>query len=287
MKKAELEIIKEGKTGHGILIENDGYMYVKNNQTIKESLEGGEWHVPYPFVVDCVLQKFGIKNANGRIYPEEVLKKQVELYQQKIDEKYMRAALKQAEKAAAIGVDTVNLYTGPEPWLPEPLKIGAVSMTDAWGMVFGAFDTLVPCAEKNGVKIAVENVWGMLAHDLYTNKFLIGHYDSDNLGVNLDPSHDALYGNTDPAFIVKSWGKKIFHVHVKDAVGVAEPGKFVFPLLGEGVVDFKAFFGALEEIGYDGCASVEFESWAYRANVLGGMHSAYAAPALEFLKKYI
>ena len=34
MKKAELEIIKEGKTGHGILIENDGYMYIKNAQKI-------------------------------------------------------------------------------------------------------------------------------------------------------------------------------------------------------------------------------------------------------------
>lgn len=85
--KKELEIIKEGKTGHGILIENDGYMYVKNPQMIKESLENGEWNVPYPFVVDAVFQKFGIKNANGRIYPEDVLKKQVELYQQKINER--------------------------------------------------------------------------------------------------------------------------------------------------------------------------------------------------------
>ncbi len=223
----------------------------------------------------------------GVIISELLCQRDYVLKDKEARDRNVAVTVQNIERSAAIGVDTVNLYTGPEPWLPEPLKIGAVSMTDAWGMVFGAFDTLVPCAEKNGVKIAVENVWGMLAHDLYTNKFLIGHYDSDSLGVNLDPSHDALYGNTDPAFIVKSWGKKIFHVHVKDAVGVAEPGKFVFPLLGEGVVDFKAFFGALEEIGYDGCASVEFESWAYRANILGGMHSAYAAPALEFLKKYI
>ena len=66
MKKAELEIIKEGKTGHGILIENDGYMYIKNPKPIREGLENGEWNVPYPFVVDAVFQKFGVKNANGR-----------------------------------------------------------------------------------------------------------------------------------------------------------------------------------------------------------------------------
>lgn len=76
-KSRELEIIKEGKTGHGILIENDGFMYLKNtkeNQMIKEGIENGEWNIPHPFVVDAVFQKFGIKNANGRIYPEEVLK---------------------------------------------------------------------------------------------------------------------------------------------------------------------------------------------------------------------
>ena len=191
-------------------------------------------------------------------------------------------------RASAMGVDTVNLFTGPVPWIPDPLKVGAgITMTDAWGMVFDAFDIIVPCAEKEGVRVAVENVWGMLAHDLYTNKFLISHYDSDSLGVNLDPSHDALYGNTDTAFIVKSWGKKIFHVHVKDAVGVPESGKYIFPLLGEGIVDFGSFFSALKETGYDGCVSVEFESWAYRANILGGMHSAAAKPSLDFLNRFI
>lgn len=87
MEKNELKIIKEGKTGHGILIENDGYIKLKDEKTIKEGIGDGEWYVPNPFVVDAVFQKFGVKNANGRIYPENVLKKQVELYQQKIDER--------------------------------------------------------------------------------------------------------------------------------------------------------------------------------------------------------
>lgn len=95
MKKDELEIIKEGKTGHGILIENDGYIsldYGKNKQ-IKEDIETQGWHVPNPFIVSAVFQKFNIKNANGRIYPEHVLKKQVELYQQKINERRALAEL--------------------------------------------------------------------------------------------------------------------------------------------------------------------------------------------------
>lgn len=32
MKKNELDIIKEGKTGHGILIENDGFMFFEKHK---------------------------------------------------------------------------------------------------------------------------------------------------------------------------------------------------------------------------------------------------------------
>lgn len=89
----ELKVIKEGKTGYGILIENDGYIQLDKSKLIKEGTSNGEWYVPNPFIVSAVFQKFGIKNANGRIYPESVLKKQVELYQQKIDEKRALAEL--------------------------------------------------------------------------------------------------------------------------------------------------------------------------------------------------
>ena len=88
--KKDLVEIKKGEYGTGLLIENDGYISMvesANNKKIYESMTGGEWNVPYPFIVDAVFQKFDIKNANGRVYPERVLKKQVELYQQKIDER--------------------------------------------------------------------------------------------------------------------------------------------------------------------------------------------------------
>ena len=89
MKQDNLEIIKEGKTGHGILIENDGYISLDlgNNKQIKEDIGNGGWNVPKPFIVDCILQKFDTKNANGRIYPEHVLKREVERYQKMVNEK--------------------------------------------------------------------------------------------------------------------------------------------------------------------------------------------------------
>lgn len=89
MEKTELIEIKKDKTGHGLLIENDGHISLDetaHNRQIKEGIEEEGWHVPHPFIVDAVLQKFGIKNANGRIYPEDVLKREVEKYQEKIAE---------------------------------------------------------------------------------------------------------------------------------------------------------------------------------------------------------
>jgi hypothetical protein len=90
MTKTELVEIKRNSVGTGLLIEHDGYISMSegnNKQIFESALNQDEWHVPYPFIVDAVFQKCDIKNANGRIYPEKVLRKQIEVYQNKIREK--------------------------------------------------------------------------------------------------------------------------------------------------------------------------------------------------------
>lgn len=89
-KKNNLVEIKRGQTGRGLLVEQDGYMSLDETtrKNINESIdkEGG-WFCPSPFIVSAVFQKYGIENHNGRIYPEDVLKREVEKYQVKIQEK--------------------------------------------------------------------------------------------------------------------------------------------------------------------------------------------------------
>jgi sugar phosphate isomerase/epimerase len=170
---------------------------------------------------------------------------------------------------AEAGIGCVNLFTGPAPWNPNAPAVGRdVTEGAAWGMVFAAFDQIVPRAESAGIDLAVENVWGMLAHDVYTCRYLTDHYDSPRLGVNFDPSHDVLSGHLDVGWLVRQWGERIKHCHIKDAVGVPAMGKFLFPLIGEGLVDWPAFFEALDQIGFDGTCSVEFESFDYLRKVL-------------------
>lgn len=187
---------------------------------------------------------------------------------------------------ADLGIPAVNLFTGPIPWDAGSPRVGKqVSEGEAWDMAFRAFDTIVPCAEECGVTLAVEGVFGMLAHDFYTTRFLFERYRSDRMGVNYDPSHGVLYGNTDAGWAVRQWGSQIAHVHLKDAVGT--PEKFLFPLLGEGEVDWDGLFTALQEIGYGGFCSVEFESFAYYRRVLGSDPAEAARVSLAAVRRLL
>lgn len=82
-EKGQLNEIKAGQTGHGLLVEHDGHVIAKKDtiQQIKEDIENGhKFVIPDDFIVSAVFQKYGIKNANGRIYPEDILKREVQKY---------------------------------------------------------------------------------------------------------------------------------------------------------------------------------------------------------------
>lgn len=86
----ELLEIKKGKIGYGLLIEND-FGSVKDVNNINEAVNTIDQSESYfsngikePIIFPVVFQKFGIENANGRIYPEEVLKREVERYMDEI-----------------------------------------------------------------------------------------------------------------------------------------------------------------------------------------------------------
>ena len=84
--------IKKGQTGTGLLIENDGYVSLDmpENKILRESFDiDGPGRIspkdlPNPFIVSAVFQKFGIENANGRVYPEETLKSAVQKYMENV-----------------------------------------------------------------------------------------------------------------------------------------------------------------------------------------------------------
>ena len=73
------KILQAGDVGFGILIEQDaGYVSPDINTNILN--ENFELKPNEPVLVNCILQKWGVKNKNGRIYPKDVLVPQVEEY---------------------------------------------------------------------------------------------------------------------------------------------------------------------------------------------------------------
>lgn len=118
MFKENLTEITKYKTGTGLLLENDGYISLKDPKNVQlyesakklnEGVGEGEFYCPYPFVVHAVFQKFGIENANGRIYPESVLKKQVQVYQQKINEKRAYGETNHPDSRSTVNLDLISM----------------------------------------------------------------------------------------------------------------------------------------------------------------------------------
>jgi len=83
-----MRILKSGETGWGGLIEWDaGFINPnqKDNKLILEQMAEAiknptPPYAPYPFYMYAVLQKAGIENKNGRIYPFDVLDPEIQKY---------------------------------------------------------------------------------------------------------------------------------------------------------------------------------------------------------------
>ncbi len=172
--------------------------------------------------------------------------------------------------AAGLGVGPVNVFTGPAVWVPGHARIPSeISAGTAWDMAIDALARIVAAAERAGAILALEPVFGQVVNDYFTLSEMLRRIPSSALRVNFDPSHLFLARNDIP-WAVRQLGARIVHCHLKDAVGVpGMPGdQFLFPLLGEGAIDWPAVLAAFDDAGYRGPLTVEFEAFAYYRRVL-------------------
>ena len=186
------------------------------------------------------------------------------------------------EAAGICGAPAVSVLTGPSIWEDGHVRIGEdMSEGNAWAQAIEAIETFANAAESAGVLITTEAVYGMLAHDFYTHRYLLQKVPHSAHRINFDPSHYVLYGIEDMAWAIHEMQEYIAHVHIKDGIGIPQLNKFVFPLLGEGRVNWKDLFEALDAIGYDGYCSMEFESFRFYRQVLKNDPEAAARLLLE------
>lgn len=84
----------------------------------------------------------------------------------------------------------------------------------------------------------------------------------DNLGINLDTANLILYGRANPVDALDVFGKYVRNIHAKDGFYPTNGHSLGEEVrLGDGKVDFKAFFKKLVELGYDSYITIEREIW--------------------------
>jgi hypothetical protein len=160
----KLTEIKKGQVGTGLLIEHDGYVSLdmKENKLIKEAIEDFKEEaipLPRPFVVSAVFQKYGIENANGRIYPENVLKREEQKYQQAIKERRAYGELNHPE-SSVIDLGRVCMNIVELHWVGRTL-VGKIEFPISEGFrKYGVVSTLADMAAQwlvSGLKIGVSS----------------------------------------------------------------------------------------------------------------------------------
>lgn len=201
-----------------------------------------------------------------------------------------------ARAAARLGVKVVNGFTGSSIWhlvysfppnLPSQLENGYKDFADRWNPILDVFDEV-------GVKFALEVHPTEIAFDIASAENAINALDGrKTFGFNYDPSHLGYQGVDYIAFLRK-FRDRIYHAHMKDVYWSSTPTEvgvfgghinfgdsrrfWDFRSVGRGSVRFEEIVRALNEIGYEGPLSVEWED--------SGMDREHgAAEAAAYLKK--
>lgn len=161
----KIKTLRRGQTGFGYLIEHDaGYISPdepRNQPFINElkKLETGKLVIAEPLVVYVILQKYGVLNRNGRIYPESVLKKQVELYQRAIKERAAVGELDHPESSIIAG-DRIS-HNIIETWWEGKTLMGKMEILMTPGFInYGIVSTKgdeVANLLRNRIKIGVSS----------------------------------------------------------------------------------------------------------------------------------
>lgn len=118
-----------------------------------------------------------------------------------------------------------------------------------------ALHDCLPTARKTGVTIAVEPEPGLLIQSAaeYLAFKEIYFADEPLVKMNCDIGHLFCVGD-DPAEVIRMMPEQIAHVHLED-IGADHVHQHLTP--GQGVIDFKRVFAALDEIRYGGWVTVE------------------------------
>jgi hypothetical protein len=109
---ANIQLLKEGQEGYGLLVETDAGIISNdltlNNKKIFEDLNSKIKRDDFDghFYIDCKLQEADVLNRNGRVYPRNILERQINEYQKLIND---NAALNEADHPESVTISLQNI----------------------------------------------------------------------------------------------------------------------------------------------------------------------------------
>ena len=123
-----MRILGPNDIGKGILVEWDaGYINPnepRNQNVIQESY--GQLEHSKPFVFYATLQKWGVPNRNGRVYPEKILRRESEKYQDVIKRGMSISELNHPE-SSLIDLDRVS-HLITDMWWEGNVLMGKIKL---------------------------------------------------------------------------------------------------------------------------------------------------------------
>ena len=204
-----------------------------------------------------------------------------------------------ARAAQKLGVGVVNGFTGSSIWHliydfpPTPREMidqGYALLAELWNPILDVF-------QECGIKFGLEVHPTEIAFDIYSTERALEALDRrEEFGFNFDPSH-LIWQGVDPVEFIRAFPDRIYHVHMKDVwwghgngtVGVfgghtdfTNPTRYWdFRSLGHGDIKFEDIIVALNDIGYRGPLSVEWED-GRMDRVHGGTEASAFVRKLDF-----
>lgn len=150
--------------------------------------------------------------------------------------------------AALWGADTVLLV----PAVVDP----ATSYSDAWTRSQRVIrERLLPLARELKVIIAVEEVWNKFLLSPLEFARYIDEFESPWLRAYFDVGNVVFYGY--PQDWIRTLGRRIVKIHLKDFHLERGKGLFAWKNLGEGDIDWPQVRRALADINYSGYVTTE------------------------------
>ena len=185
-----------------------------------------------------------------------------------------------ARAAKALGIDTVAGFTGSPiwHWLYSFPPVTDQMIEDGYADFARRFIPIMDEYQKLGIRYGLEVHPTEIAFDTYSaRKALDALNNHPAFGFNYDPSHMG-YQGVDYVDFIYQFSDRIFHVHMKDVYWSDTPKQigvfgghstfgdsrrfWNFRSMGRGRICFEEIIRALNDIGYQGPLSVEWEDSA-------------------------